>query len=112
MAIACFLLFTTPPFPPFPDRNVPSFLRRITLLTDLLAARPYPAMIASNFDETALGITIAVESSTRDRQICVNLQAKTCTPPPFLDPTTLCLAKICQEHPMLNRSDVSYTKIV
>jgi hypothetical protein len=44
MAIACFLLFTTPPFPPFPDRRVPCFLRRIALLTVLLAAFPYLAI--------------------------------------------------------------------
>jgi hypothetical protein len=48
MAIACFLLLTTPPFPPLPERNVPRFLRRIALLTVLLAARPYLAMISSD----------------------------------------------------------------
>ena len=48
IAIACFLLLTTPPFPPLPDRNVPRFLRRIALLTVLLAARPYLAMVTSD----------------------------------------------------------------
>ncbi len=47
MAIACFLLFTTPPFPPFPDRKVPRFLLRIALLTLFCEACPYLAMIAS-----------------------------------------------------------------
>jgi len=47
MAMACFLLFTTPPLPPFPDRSVPCFLRRIALLTVLPAALPYLAIIAS-----------------------------------------------------------------
>lgn len=45
IAIACFLLFTTPPLPPFPERKVPCFLRRIALLTVLLAARPYLAIL-------------------------------------------------------------------
>jgi hypothetical protein len=47
MAIACFLLLTRPPLPPFPDRNVPCFLRRSALATRLLAALPYLAMNAS-----------------------------------------------------------------
>jgi hypothetical protein len=41
IAIACFRLFTFPPRPPFPLRNVPLFLRRIALSTRLLAALPY-----------------------------------------------------------------------
>ena len=41
IAIACFRLFTVPPFPPGPDLSVPRFLRRIALATFLLAARPY-----------------------------------------------------------------------
>jgi hypothetical protein len=49
IAIACFLLFTLPPFPPFPDRKVPLFLRRIALLTDLPAALPYLAIGTSSF---------------------------------------------------------------
>ena len=79
MAIACFLLFTTPPFPPFPDRNVPCFLRRIALLTVLLAVRPYLAIIASHRSETALQIKIAVENLLGDRQFSVNLPTKACT---------------------------------
>jgi hypothetical protein len=47
MAIACFRLFTLPPLPPFPDLNVPFFLRRIALFTDLPAARPYLAIASS-----------------------------------------------------------------
>jgi hypothetical protein len=43
IAMACFLLVTTPPLPPFPDRKVPRFLLRIALFTDLPAARPYLA---------------------------------------------------------------------
>jgi len=39
--MACFRLFTLPPFPPFPDRNVPFFFRRIALSTLRLAAFPY-----------------------------------------------------------------------
>jgi hypothetical protein len=44
MAIACFLLFTTPALPPLPDRKVPCYLLPIALLTLLLAARPYLAI--------------------------------------------------------------------
>jgi len=80
MAIACFLLITTPPFPPLPDRNVPCFLRRIALLTDLLAARPYLAMIASNLRETALRMTIAIDDLPHDRQLSANFPTNTCTP--------------------------------
>jgi hypothetical protein len=46
MAIACFLLFTAPPFPPLPDRKVPRFLRRIALRTVLAAAFPYLAIFS------------------------------------------------------------------
>jgi hypothetical protein len=49
IAMACFLLFTLPPFPPFPDRKVPLFLRCIALFTDLPAAFPYLAMDTSSF---------------------------------------------------------------
>jgi hypothetical protein len=41
IAIACFRLFTVPPFPPFPDFSVPRFFRRIALATVLPAAFPY-----------------------------------------------------------------------
>jgi hypothetical protein len=41
MAIACFRLVTLPPLPPFPDRSVPFFFRRIALSTVLPAALPY-----------------------------------------------------------------------
>jgi len=41
MAMACSRLVTRPPLPPFPERNVPRFLRRIALATRLLAALPY-----------------------------------------------------------------------
>jgi hypothetical protein len=34
-------LVTLPPLPPFPDRSVPRFSRRIVLSTLLLAAAPY-----------------------------------------------------------------------
>jgi hypothetical protein len=34
-------LFTLPPLPPFPDRSVPLFLRRIALATVFPAALPY-----------------------------------------------------------------------
>jgi hypothetical protein len=40
IAIACFLLFTRPPFPPLPDFSVPRFLRRIALFTVFAAAFP------------------------------------------------------------------------
>jgi hypothetical protein len=33
IAIACFRLFTFPPFPPRPERRVPCFFRRIALAT-------------------------------------------------------------------------------
>jgi hypothetical protein len=38
IAMACFLLFTRPPFPALPDRKVPFFLRCIALFTDFRAA--------------------------------------------------------------------------
>jgi uncharacterized membrane protein len=41
MAMACFLLFTLPPLPPLPERNVPLFFRRMALSTDLLAPLLY-----------------------------------------------------------------------
>jgi hypothetical protein len=41
IAIACLRLVTFPPFPPFPDRSVPRFSRRIALSTLLPAAFPY-----------------------------------------------------------------------
>src|SRR5260370_31213189 len=41
IAIACLRLFTAPPLPPFPERNVPFFLRRMALATVLPAALPY-----------------------------------------------------------------------
>jgi len=44
MAIACFLLFTAPPFPPRPERRVPCLRRRIALRTDFAAAFPYLAI--------------------------------------------------------------------
>jgi hypothetical protein len=37
IAMACFLLFTRPPFPALPDRKVPFFLRCIALFTDFRA---------------------------------------------------------------------------
>jgi hypothetical protein len=48
MAIACSRLVTGPPFPPFPERKVPCFLRSRALLTDLLAALPYLAMASTS----------------------------------------------------------------
>jgi hypothetical protein len=41
IAIACLRLFTLLPLPPFPDRSVPLFLRRIALATVFPAALPY-----------------------------------------------------------------------
>jgi hypothetical protein len=41
IAMACFRLFTFPPFPPGPDRKVPFFRRRIALSTRFDAASPY-----------------------------------------------------------------------
>src|SRR5579862_4162328 len=41
MAMACSRLVTLPPFPPFPDRNVPCSMRRMARRTDLLDAFPY-----------------------------------------------------------------------
>jgi hypothetical protein len=48
IAIACFLLTTIPPLPPFPERRVPRFLRRMAARTDLLAAFPYLAICPSH----------------------------------------------------------------
>jgi hypothetical protein len=47
IAIACFLLFTVPPFPPIPERNAPCLRRRIALLTDFAALFPYLAIVSS-----------------------------------------------------------------
>jgi hypothetical protein len=41
MAMACLRLFTRPPLPPLPERNVPLFLLRIALATVLLAPLLY-----------------------------------------------------------------------
>src|ERR1700724_2346478 len=41
IAIACFRLFTVPPFPPGPDFSVPLFFRCIAFFTLLPAAFPY-----------------------------------------------------------------------
>lgn len=41
IAIACFRLFTVPPFPPGPLLSVPRFRRRIALSTRFDAAFPY-----------------------------------------------------------------------
>jgi hypothetical protein len=41
IAIACFRLFTLPPLPPRPERNVPFFFRRMALATVFDAAAPY-----------------------------------------------------------------------
>jgi hypothetical protein len=42
--MACFLLFTLPPFPPLPERSLPSFFRRMTFFP---AALPYLAIGSS-----------------------------------------------------------------
>jgi len=55
--MACFLLFTGPPLPRLPDRNVPCFLRRIALLTNLAADFPYRAIVPS--DHSAFDISAA-----------------------------------------------------
>lgn len=47
MAIACFLLVTRPPLPPFPECKVPRFFRRMALFTDFAAAFPYRAIASS-----------------------------------------------------------------
>jgi len=45
MAIACLRLFTAPPLPPLPERNVPCFLRRRALWTLFRADFPYLAIL-------------------------------------------------------------------
>lgn len=50
IAIACCRLFTFPPFPALPERNVPRFLRSIALRTDLAAAFPYLAISSSRIN--------------------------------------------------------------
>ncbi len=52
MATACFRLFTRPPLPALPERNVPCFFRRIALLTDFPAAFPYLGIVASLVEQT------------------------------------------------------------
>ena len=63
IAIACFRLFTVPPFPPGPDFRVPRFLRRIALATFLLAARPYLRVPDLRPDFLRVAIGASVESS-------------------------------------------------
>ena len=63
IAIACFRLFTVPPFPPGPDFSVPRFLRRIALATFLLAARPYLRVPDFRPDFFRVAIGTSVESS-------------------------------------------------
>ena len=43
--MACLRLFTRPPLPPSPDRNVSFFLRRMALLTVFCADFPYRGMV-------------------------------------------------------------------
>jgi hypothetical protein len=108
MAIACFLLLTAPPFPPLPDRNVPRFLRRIALLTVLLAARPYLAIIASDLIEVPCTATITIENPPRDRQLSVDFPPETCTPWLAPSPNTFWLTPIYQNRRMLNHSRLLY----
>ena len=63
IAIACFRLFTVPPFPPRPDFSVPRFLRRIALATVLFAARPYLRVPDFRPDFFRVAIGPSVESS-------------------------------------------------
>jgi hypothetical protein len=59
IAIACFRLFTFPPFPPRPLLSVPFFLRRMALPTRLLAAFPYfrpPLFFRPPFFAAILGL--------------------------------------------------------
>src|SRR5437868_14308362 len=46
IAIACFLFFTRPPLPAFPDLRVPRFRRLIALLTVFCAVLPYLAIVS------------------------------------------------------------------
>jgi hypothetical protein len=60
IAIACFRLFTVPPFPPFPDFNGPFLRRRIALATRFDAERPYfftPALRRARFF-AAIGVSV------------------------------------------------------
>src|ERR1700722_6397164 len=70
MAIACFLLFTVPPLPPFPDLSVPLFSRCIALLTLLPAAFPYLAMFVLSFPLAARG----VDTASRQRNLSSSLK--------------------------------------
>src|SRR5580692_11391457 len=57
IAIACLRLVTLPPLPPFPDRRVPRFSRRMALSTLLPAALPYRGitlLLVIDFSETTL----------------------------------------------------------
>jgi hypothetical protein len=67
IAIACFRLLTTPPFPFFPECNAPRFSRCSAFLTLSLAAFPYfaifpPSLSLSN--ATANGIVYAIHLSS------------------------------------------------
>jgi hypothetical protein len=96
IAIACFLLFTTPPFPPFPERNVPRFFRCNALLTLLLAACPYLAMISSRLDPSPSRIVAHIQIQTRQRNMLRNtitLQSSSCDSPlPVKLPIKTCIA--------------------
>jgi hypothetical protein len=52
IAIACSRLFTLPPFPPGPDRNVPLVFRRIALATRFDAAFPYLRAISTSLSRS------------------------------------------------------------
>jgi hypothetical protein len=80
MAIACFRLFTAPPFPPFPDRKVPRFLRRMALSTVLLADLPYLAIFSSNLHKSTFpSDTLAFRISASDRRLSVDFPINICT---------------------------------
>src|ERR1041384_7530818 len=49
IAIACFLLFTRPPLPPFPDFRLPRLRLRIALFTDFPADLPYLGIACFSF---------------------------------------------------------------
>ena len=79
IAMACFRLFTRPPFPAFPERSVPCFLRRIALLTLLLAAFPYLAIIPPR------NLISAAETTSNECDNAVSIKAnghRDCTKPP------------------------------
>src|SRR5208283_2015720 len=74
MAIACFLLVTTLPLPPFPERRVSSFSRRTALSALLPAAFPYFAILFCLLNVESLHVTLAFVCRCANRVLPVAMR--------------------------------------